>query len=259
MYSNQFAVALKVNGRVLREDGDTVYIPFGSEYSILLKNVSSVRALARIWVDGTEATDGISLIIPANDSVELERFIENSNMEVGKRFKFIERTEKIENGPRGVKIDDGLIRVEFQFEQPASPWVGSYITKTVYDSSPNYGVFRSAPIGTGDLICSTTTAASYNSLEGAISCSTAQLNSVTSDVGITVGGSVSEQKFTAGAWFPIQATKHTIVLKVLGKVEGKTVKKPVTVKTKQECPTCGTKNKAGTKFCRECGTGLSIV
>jgi hypothetical protein len=258
MYSNQFAVALKVNGRVLREDGDTVYIPFGSEYSILLKNVSSVRAIARIWIDGTDATNGVSLIVPANDSVEIERFIDNFNMEAGKRFKFIERTEKIETGPRGIKIDDGLIRVEFQFEQPVtSPWVGSYITKSVYDSSPNHGVFRSAQYGTGDAINSEIAASC--DLEYTVNYSSTQLNSTTSDVGITVGGSVSEQKFTSGAWFPVQATKYTIVLKVLGKVEGKTVKKPVTVKTKQECPTCGTKNKAGTKFCRECGTGLSLV
>ena len=38
MYLQKLAVAVKVNGKVLREVGDTVYIPFGSEYSILIKN-----------------------------------------------------------------------------------------------------------------------------------------------------------------------------------------------------------------------------
>jgi ribosomal protein S27AE len=79
------------------------------------------------------------------------------------------------------------------------------------------------------------------------------------DKGITVGGSVSDQRFVAGAWFPTDGVKHVFVLKLLGEVQGKQILAPVTVKTKQECPTCGTLNKHTSRFCRECGTGLSIV
>ena len=43
MYLNKVAVAIKSNGKVLREQGDNVYIPFGSEYSIQVKNLNSVR------------------------------------------------------------------------------------------------------------------------------------------------------------------------------------------------------------------------
>jgi hypothetical protein len=34
MYSNKLAVAIKANGKVLREFKDEVYIPFGQEYSL---------------------------------------------------------------------------------------------------------------------------------------------------------------------------------------------------------------------------------
>ena len=78
-------------------------------------------------------------------------------------------------------------------------------------------------------------------------------------VGITVPGAISEQKFSVGAYFPTDGQKHVMVLKLMGQVGETKIEAPITVKTKTECPTCGTKNKFGTKFCKECGTGLSIV
>jgi len=77
--------------------------------------------------------------------------------------------------------------------------------------------------------------------------------------GITVGGAKSDQEFHHGAWFPTDGVKHVMIIKILGETSKGRVEKAVTVKTKQECPTCGTKNKHGTKFCRECGTGLEQV
>lgn len=113
MYNNKLAVAIKSAGKVLREFQDQVYVPFNSEYSILIKNLNSTRALVRVMVDETEVcSDG--LVINPNSSLELERFVKN--LDKGNRFKFIERTGKIED-TRGIKIEDGLIRVEFQFEK----------------------------------------------------------------------------------------------------------------------------------------------
>ena len=36
MYESKMAAAIKVKGKVLREFKDTVHMPFGGEYSILL-------------------------------------------------------------------------------------------------------------------------------------------------------------------------------------------------------------------------------
>lgn len=292
MYANKLTVAVKHNGRVLREQGDAVLIPFGSEYSLYLKNLNSVRALVRVSIDGQDATKGTSLIVPPNGSVDLERFLEAGQMDKGHKFKFIERTSKIENGPRGIKAEDGLIRVEFEFEQqPARveylhetikrTYVDQYWPSNPYRFYPStvYPMWTSTGATSSSLghLDGTVTTASYGLASDAsptlgkkvktsalrsrarTSTSAAPQSAPLNDVGITVPGSVSEQKFEVGAWFPTDGQKHVMVLRLLGQVGDTKVEKPVTVKTKQECPTCGTKNKFGTKFCRECGTSLSLV
>jgi len=117
MYKDRFAVAIKHNGKILRETKDLVKLPFGSEFSVLVKNLNSRRAKFTLHIDGTDVLDGEEIIVNANAEVEMKRFIKNGNMDAGNAFKFIERTAKIEDGPRGIKMDDGVVRVEFWFEQ----------------------------------------------------------------------------------------------------------------------------------------------
>ena len=109
MYGNKLAAAIKVNGKILREFKDTVYIPFGSEYEILIKNLHTTRAVVNVYIDGNNVSPG-GLVINAGSDITLERSIENGNLTEGNRFKFIERTSNIENH-RGIKIEDGLIRI----------------------------------------------------------------------------------------------------------------------------------------------------
>jgi hypothetical protein len=79
------------------------------------------------------------------------------------------------------------------------------------------------------------------------------------DAGITVPGSKSTQSFVTTSIGELEIEKHTIVLKLLGATpDNKPVIKPVTVKAKPKCVTCGRQNKAHAKFCVECGTALEI-
>ena len=117
MYESKLVASLKANGKILREFKDTVYIPFGSEYSFLLKNLNTTRALVNVFIDGDDMTPG-GLVLNAGQEVDLERSIKGGNLKEGNRFKFIERTQAIEDGPRGVKLEDGIARIEFQFEKP---------------------------------------------------------------------------------------------------------------------------------------------
>jgi hypothetical protein len=111
MFMQNIVCAVKVNGRILRESGDTVTLPFGAEFGLVLKNLNSVRAMASISIDGKDIADGERLILEPNSSFEIERFIRSGNMSSGNRFKFIERTAGIEDH-RGIGTDDGLIRIE---------------------------------------------------------------------------------------------------------------------------------------------------
>jgi hypothetical protein len=83
VYQNKLVAAIKVAGKILRETSDTVILPFGCEYSILLKNLDSRRVTVKVSVDGKDATEGTWLVIPANSDIELERFIHNGNFERG--------------------------------------------------------------------------------------------------------------------------------------------------------------------------------
>lgn len=80
------------------------------------------------------------------------------------------------------------------------------------------------------------------------------------DAGITVAGSVSDQKFIQTYAFPTEATTYSLVLKLLGQTDqGQQVTAAVTVSRKQRCTTCNRLNKAIAKFCTECGTSLILV
>lgn len=114
MYNAGLVCVVKVNGKILRENKDEVLLPFDSEYSILIKNLETRKALVKITVDNQDVLDGNSLIISPNSEMELEGFMKG--MIARNRFKFIKKTKQISDF-RGDKIDDGIIRIEYWFEQ----------------------------------------------------------------------------------------------------------------------------------------------
>ena len=252
MYANKLAVAIKVNNRVLREQNDTVYIPFGSEYSLLIKNLNSKRAIVKLSIDGNDMlSDG--LVINAGESVDLERSIVNGNLTEGNRFKFIERTEGVEKH-RGIQLEDGLVRVEFQFEKTPV-----YYTNQWYGSGALRSMQISASAATYNASLSGTAGVGMNSVHTGATCSDFAEQSF-NDTGITVPGSVSNQKFSTVSSFPLEDEKHVMILKLLGETpDNKIVTKPVTVHAKPKCTSCGHQNKATANFCVKCGTGLRIV
>lgn len=250
MYHNKLVASLKANGKILREFKDTVYIPFGSEYSFLLKNLHTKRALVTVYIDGEDMTPG-GLVLNAGQEIDLERSIKNGNLKEGNRFKFIERTGNIEQH-RGIKLEDGLVRIEYQFElyDMNQFFINNHATKNI---------MRGISGSTGDWISPMSTV--YSSVSGAslnsmnVSAQAQSLN----DVGITVPGSKSTQSFTTTTMGVMEAEKHSIVLKLLGETpDNEPVRQPVTVKHKPKCTTCGKQNKATNKFCSECGTSLEI-
>lgn len=278
MYQSKLVASLKANGKILREFKDTVYIPFGSEYSFLIKNLNTTRALVNIFIDGDNVIEG-GLVLNAGQEVDLERYVKNGNLNAGNKFKFIERTNAIEDGPRGIKLEDGLVRIEFQFEKPYVPpvnrgWLtasGSTNQNSIYPASFNVnGVLRGVDFSqNGQVMAQAASAAvdKYCADNGIVNKSEVHDGMATmdwcaapkNDVGITVPGSRSDQKFQTTYMGAMEAEKHTIVLKLLGETpDNKPVLEPVTVKAKQECDTCGHKNKATAKFCNKCGTSLEV-
>lgn len=275
MYNSKLVASIKVSGKILREFKDSVYIPFGSEYSILLKNLNTVRALVNIYVDGENVTPN-GLVLNAGQEVDFERSLANGSLLEGNKFKFIERTGNIEKH-RGVKLEDGLIRVEFQFEKVYRRQDGFQINQVILGGHHPYNSGITWTSSNSALRSSGMTKDATRGMHPGVACSSADfsytcdmadmvvgaslqsVNATASETGITVAGSKSEQKFTTVSNFACEPEKFNIVLKLLGETEdNKTIRNPITVKAKPKCSTCGKQNKATAKFCSECGTALVI-
>jgi len=260
VYSKKFVAVIKCNGKILREvsQENDVILPFGAEYSILLKNLDNRRAVVEISIDGEDVLDGRRIVIDGNDDTELKGVMVNNA--VKNAFKFIQKTEKIQNH-RGDKIDDGFIRIKFGFEKTieyTTTWSSTYTYPTVYRSFYSNtdikygGVLNEGPTckGMAEPLASTYNISSNVTMDSLGKCELPQV-----DEGITVPGSELKQDFNNTVVGTIE--EHgVIIIRLKGTDKIEPVKRPVFVSTKSECPTCGTKSRYGTKFCRECGTNL---
>ncbi len=260
-YREHIVAVLKVDGHILREDHDTVTLPFGAEYSIMIKNLNSVRVQAKVSIDGKDVTDGARMIIHPNSSLDLERYIHNGNMNAGNRFKFIERTPEIEEH-RGAGIDDGIIRVETWAEVVQPMTIDYYYQQQHPWRTPSPfidGILRS------NSVRPTSSTAKRSGIRGSSTNFTAPLQGndaelqMNCDAGITVPGSVSNQQFFTVSDFPVENQSHVLVLKLRGSVGGIKADRPVTVHYKPECSTCGRRNKANSQYCSNCGTALVLI
>lgn len=152
MYGNKLAVAVKHNGKVLREfNKDTVYLPFGAEYSIFIKNLDTVRASVSIEIDGQNIADGDTFVVNGSDSIDIERFLKRGNLSEGNRFRFIERSASVEQH-RGVGAEDGIVVVKYKFEKraPKVEYVDHHYVHHYYDW--NHPWYRRGPYY-GDVYC----------------------------------------------------------------------------------------------------------
>lgn len=137
MYVQNLVAGIKCGGKILRESGDIVSLPFGAEFSLILKNLNSVRSQVSVSIDGKDVCGGSRLILGPNSTLELERFIKNGNMQVGNKLKFIERTAGVEEH-RGIGIEDGLIRVE-AWKELIHPFVAVPVVRTYpWPTHPSY-------------------------------------------------------------------------------------------------------------------------
>jgi len=275
-YKNSLVVEVKYNGKILRVRDDTVTLPFGSEYSLLLKNLNSKRACVKISIDGQDVLDSTSLVLSPNETTELQGFLRN-NIATNK-FKFIQKTKEIQEH-RGDNIDDGLIRVEFAFEEPVIQrniikdydwphrrdiiWEHHhhhYYSPFRYDYYNNPSIYYCSSLGanTGDSVKATSENVSYNAnlVSNQVQNLPVENFAPNQDEGITVKGSEINQQFNYTSIGTLSQAE-VIIIKLRGEtIKGELVQKPVTVATKLICKTCGRTHSSSLKFCSNCGTFL---
>jgi len=282
-YKDAFVVEVKCKGKILRMRDDFVSLPFGSEYSIYLKNLNSRKAAVNISIDGEDVLDYSSLILEPNSSTELKGFLRGIVARNG--FKFIQKTKEIQDH-RGDRVDDGIIRVEFAYEKAAPIRKKTIITEEHHhhtdhyhwnydnwfsgDSTIKYG--SGGVRGLADNVVTYTSSGgpiqtfhsnvSMDSL-GVVSASIGTGETVNmsysqpvSDEGITVKGSEVNQQFqysSIGALDP----SEVIIIRMKGHTPThEPLQTPITVQTKLTCSSCGRSYKSSFKYCSNCGTYL---
>lgn len=247
VYSEGLVCIIKVNGKVLRENKSIVYLPFGSEYSLGLKNIGTKKAQVKISIDGKSI--GNALILDSGHEIDLERNLSLGNS--GNKFRFIEKTEQISNY-RGDRIDDGLIRIEYDFEkidyyrwEPSPIGLNGGWDQWEFNQAQKLDFPK--PFRTWSGVDTTT---SYSPNIG--TC----LGVVRNLEGITVPGSKSDQKFVSGCIGQLEGNPKVIIIQLKGRDKDVPVVKPFTTRSKIKCETCGHTNKSFAKFCSNCGTSL---
>lgn len=234
MYNKKFVAVVVCNGKIMREHGGTVYLPFGSNYSLRFKNLHTTKALVSVSIDGEDVLDGNKLIVEPDTSIDLKGFLKGSKAR--NKFKFIRKTKAISNY-RGDRLEDGLIVVRYKFEKLNQDWYPTY---------PYYPVIYN---------CNRYFKCGEYQSEFYTTCENNSLYSYAND-GITVKGEPTNQQFTYGNIDELEDTEYSIVLQLKGKTKSKRISKPLTVKSKITCGTCGKKNKSFNKYCYACGTYL---
>jgi len=256
-HHNDFILALKYHGQVLRESNGKVFLPFNSEYSLLLKNNRSYRAMAQVFIDGMDVSDGREFVIDPHSNMEIERFLLDGNFDKGNKFKFVKSNHKDVVDPSS--SDNGIVKVIFWEEQYYTYYPPYYYSPpqmyypSVYYSPPqmyyppvynSHTTIRSNSMGGGSASSNFTS-----------SCTTTctHFGEETVESGATVEGSDSSQHFnTTWTYDKNYSTETVLQLQIVP------TQKPITVQNtrRSHCPNCNykIKNSWTIHFCPHCGT-----
>ena len=270
MYQNGFVVAVKINNQTVEERDGKVVMPFDSEYSLMLKNRNDRKSVARVYIDGEEVTKTGRLILDANDSINLERYIVDMNN--GARFKFVPLSDdRVHDKGDSEK---GFIEVRFQLVKPTQSqvivheehiyhhkhhhwndwWDQPYYTGPFYTTFGNSG-----NSGSGGTTCGNFTSLATNTssdVTKTFSCSDAKIeakvegNQLIEEGGATIKGSNSSQKFSYSYVGELEAQETVIRFQLVGTKDKKVAEQYM----KTHCVQCGRKYGATDLYCATCGT-----
>lgn len=231
--TNGFVLAILSGNKVLREINKEVFLPFGSEYKIRVKNPKLHRVGVKFFVDGTEISNGLIVLDP-KQTFDLRRMIVDGDIDKGPKLVFESKNHSGIQDPTA--SDLGNVTVEFYSEQ------SRHIS--IIKSLEEIRCTNNTPDLTHLYSTNWTTSASPHDSQ--------VLMSSTRQVGGTVPGAVTEQSFLSTNFECSSTADVTMTLKILG------TKNPVYVQDTRNvyCHICGNKCKYGSNFCSSCGTKL---
>lgn len=261
VHGSKFVLAVIHDGRPLRESGGKVYIPFDSEYSVKLKNLyDDYKSVCDLFIDGTKVE---RFLVNEEGSIDIERFVSN-DFNSGKRFKFVPISNDKVQDPSS--SENGII--EARFYRALNPVIKNVITYNhIYHHhipEPQPWVPLKPSPWPGDIIwCSNTgdnnvNLKCSNTSDGfgvamAASCASSGIlrsTSMPDNMGATVEGSSSGQKFFSADSFDLVLEPVILKLKLLGD--------SIHSSSTSYCSKCGKKRGVKDNYCSKCGKHLSV-
>lgn len=240
VYSNDFVVCILVDGKPTEERADNVVpIPFGTEYTIRLRNKNSRTAVAKVFVDNENVSEG-GIVVYANDYVDLERPTADGK---NRKFKFVstDSPQAEDAGKAPNKDTNGVIRVEWQLEREPPKVEREYIPYPVPWPQPWRNPYPTPRYLGSSVSCST----DENTYAKGFAA-----DSLTE--GCTVQGSQSKQTFRT---INISTENTTTVITLV--LRGYHIDSPAKVLMDDKyCEACGAKRAKRAKFCGNCGKAL---
>jgi len=264
MYKDKFVLSIIHDGHPVKEFGGIgnkrVTLPFDSEYKIRLKNKNNKGCTARVFIDDKQVSKLGDLIINANGTIDLERFVDSS-LEHGKKFKFVSLDHPDVDDPTSSK--NGIIKVEFRLakkensikiniDQTYKPWNWDDWKYTEFYKPWNFT--------TGDFIVySDNNTGTLRNSGGPVQCSfSSDANFISENItntdledGATVEGRHSDQSFVYSN-LDVEDFATILQLKIVGIKDSKESDSLMY----KYCSNCGNKVKRSDKFCSECGNRL---
>ena len=259
VYCAGLVVAVQVSGKSAREvttSGDTkVHLPFGTDYSLLFKNTKpKQRAVVSVSIDGKDVLGGSRIVVPARGATDLKGFLDDDG--VRDAFRVIEKTKEVSEH-LGNDPEDGLIRVEWQFEVERKPFIVKTEPLKIRIDWDDYWTMGGPVVGsavrgfTNNGMLDEATFSSYSSSRDVSTQGMSKNESV-----VTARGGDVHQDFESVSVDYLEPEVHVAVIQLFGK-EGETViKKPILTRVKLQCPSCGKSWSSTHKFCGSCSTKL---
>lgn len=248
MHKENLVVSIVTSEGICRENSGQVYLPYGTEYALRIKNLDVLyRVVVNINIDGDSVTES-GIIIGAGQTFDLKGFLKGNS--VKNSFKFIEMTDKIRHH-KGDRPDWGVITVSFQFEEYSCP---QYVPRPPFQPRWPYEDYNKYPNNPWDrrrpnITFSTNSVCRSKSI---ISCA---VNNSSNEQGLTVPGTPINQDFKVASVGRL-GPAHTISLQLVGQRPDNQPVKVLRTSRRAPCPTCGTRQRGNAKYCTECSTCL---
>lgn len=216
-----------------------------------------MRCLAQVSIDGMDALGGQELIINAHDSIDLERFILDGNMDSGRRFKFVPLFNSQVQDPSNPSNGDIAVTFteEVEYYLNTTQDIQYYYPYIGANNGQSSDDFRSMSSRIMKKKRSSIPKAKENWASDNVTAQYASIANIMAppagDRGATVEGGRSGQHFVHGS-FGDRGASYTVRIQLRAQKQAVYV----TDTRRRFCPTCGKRHKYSANYCMKCGARI---